>query len=92
MEKITYLNCLKGVSKFMLSGVFEIIRPKMIGPSGSHTAGIAKIGRVARDIFNEEPGEVTIYFAGTLGQKMKSLRSDFAIMGGILGYDIDDPE
>jgi len=76
----------------MLSGVFEIIGPKMIGPSSSHTAGIAKIGRVARDIFNEEPGEVVIYFAGTLGQKMHSLRSDFAIMGGILGYDIDDPE
>ena len=76
----------------MLSGIFEIIGPKMIGPSSSHTAGTAKIGRVARDIFNEEPGEVVVYFAGTLGQKMKSLRSDFAIMGGILDYDIDDPE
>ena len=76
----------------MLSGVFEIIGPKMIGPSSSHTAGTAKIGRIARDIFTEEPGEVVVYFAGTLGQKMKSLRSDFAIMGGILDYDIDDPE
>lgn len=71
----------------MLSGVFEII-----GPSSSHTAGTAKIGRVARDIFNEELGEVIIYFTGTLGQKMKALRSIFAIMGGILGYDVDDPE
>jgi len=76
----------------MLSGVFEIIGPKMIGPSSSHTAGTAKIGRIARDIFNEDPGEVVVYFTGTLGQKMKSLRSDFAVMGGILGYDIDDPE
>ncbi|PKM49040.1 MAG: hypothetical protein CVV02_17855 [Firmicutes bacterium HGW-Firmicutes-7] len=57
----------------MLSGVFEIIGPKMIGPSSSHTAGTAKIGRVARGIFNEEPGEVNIYFAGTLGQKMNPL-------------------
>lgn len=71
----------------MLSEVFEII-----GPSSSHTAGTAKIGRVARDIFNEELGEVIIYFTGTLGQKMKALRSIFAIMGGILGYDVDDPE
>jgi len=91
-KKMAFLKCLKGVNKFMLSGIFEIIGPKMIGPSSSHTAGTAKIGRVARDLFNEEPGEVVIYFAGTLGQKMKAERSNFAIMGGILGYDVDDPE
>ena len=30
------------------TSVFDIIGPVMIGPSSSHTAGAARIGRVAR--------------------------------------------
>ncbi len=30
--------------------VFDIIGPVMIGPSSSHTAGAARIGRVARTL------------------------------------------
>ena len=33
------------------TSVFDIIGPVMIGPSSSHTAGAARIGRVARDLF-----------------------------------------
>ena len=35
--------------------VFDIIGPVMIGPSSSHTAGAARIGRVARSLFGREP-------------------------------------
>ncbi len=30
--------------------VFDIIGPVMVGPSSSHTAGAARIGKVVRDI------------------------------------------
>ena len=29
-------------------GVFDVIGPVMIGPSSSHTAGAARIGKIAR--------------------------------------------
>ena len=31
-------------------GVFDILGPIMIGPSSSHTAGAARLGKVARSI------------------------------------------
>ena len=31
--------------------VFDIIGPVMIGPSSSHTAGAARIGKIVRSIF-----------------------------------------
>ena len=31
-------------------GVFDILGPIMIGPSSSHTAGAARLGKVARTI------------------------------------------
>ena len=35
--------------------VFDIIGPVMIGPSSSHTAGAARIGKVARSLLGREP-------------------------------------
>ena len=35
--------------------VFDIIGPVMIGPSSSHTAGAARIGRIARALLGEKP-------------------------------------
>lgn len=31
-------------------GIFDIIGPIMIGPSSSHTAGAARLGKVAKSI------------------------------------------
>ena len=44
-------------------GIFDIIGPVMIGPSSSHTAGAARIGKIAREILNDEPvsAEITLY-------------------------------
>ena len=36
-----------------MSSIFEIIGPVMIGPSSSHTAGAARLGKMARSIFKE---------------------------------------
>ena len=37
------------------SSVFDMIGPVMIGPSSSHTAGVVRIGRVARKFLGAEP-------------------------------------
>ena len=34
--------------------LFDIIGPVMIGPSSSHTAGAARIGRLARRLLDEQ--------------------------------------
>ncbi|NQD52724.1 L-serine ammonia-lyase, iron-sulfur-dependent, subunit beta, partial [Bacillus altitudinis] len=44
--------------------VFDIIGPVMIGPSSSHTAGAARIGRVARSLFGREPKRIIVSFYG----------------------------
>ena len=38
--------------------IFEIIGPVMVGPSSSHTAGMARIGMMANRIINENPREI----------------------------------
>ena len=48
-------------SNMKFTSVFDIIGPVMIGPSSSHTAGAARIGRVARDLFGRQPKWVKIY-------------------------------
>lgn len=40
---------------------FDIIGPVMIGPSSSHTAGAARIGRVARTLFGKQPKEQSFH-------------------------------
>lgn len=51
--------------------VFDIIGPVMIGPSSSHTAGAARIGRVARSLFGREPKRITVSFYGSLKIRIK---------------------
>lgn len=72
------------------SSVFEIIGPAMIGPSSSHTAGAAKIGLMARNIFNDQPDRVEIIFYGSFAKTYKGHGTDLATVGGLLGYDADD--
>ena len=71
--------------------VFDIIGPIMIGPSSSHTAGAARIGRVARTLFGEKPDEASIHLYGSFAQTYKGHGTDVAVVGGILDYDTYDP-
>ncbi len=41
--------------------VFDIIGPVMVGPCSSDTAGAARIGKIVRIIFGEQPDSVDIY-------------------------------
>ena len=70
--------------------VFDIIGPVMIGPSSSHTAGAARIGRVARNLFGRQPEWARIYFYGSFAKTYKGHGTDVAIVGGLLDFDTDD--
>jgi len=70
--------------------VFDIIGPVMIGPSSSHTAGAARIGRMARNLFRREPKWATISIYGSFAKTYKGHGTDVAIVGGILDYDTYD--
>ena len=71
--------------------VSDIIGPVMIGPSSSHTAGAARIGRYALNILGTEPVRADIYFSGSFAKTYKGHGTDKAIVAGILGMDTDDP-
>jgi L-serine dehydratase len=70
--------------------VFDIIGPVMIGPSSSHTAGAARIGRVARSLFGREPKWAKISFYGSFAETYKGHGTDVAIVGGLLDFDTFD--
>lgn len=70
--------------------VFDIIGPVMIGPSSSHTAGAARIGRVARSLFGREPKWANISLYGSFAQTYKGHGTDVAVIGGLLDFDTDD--
>ncbi|WP_100373243.1 L-serine ammonia-lyase, iron-sulfur-dependent subunit beta [Bacillus sp. FJAT-45037] len=70
--------------------VFDIIGPVMIGPSSSHTAGAARIGRVARTLFSELPDRADIYLYGSFAKTYRGHGTDVAIVGGILDFDTFD--
>lgn len=72
------------------NSVFDVIGPVMVGPSSSHTAGAARIGKVARDLFGKEPTWAKIHLYGSFEKTYKGHGTDFALVGGLLGYETDD--
>ncbi len=70
--------------------VFDIIGPVMIGPSSSHTAGAARIGKIARLLFRDEVKVAEIKLYGSFAKTYKGHGTDKALVGGILGMDPDD--
>lgn len=72
------------------NSVFDIIGPVMVGPSSSHTAGAARLGKVARDLFGETPTWANIHLYGSFQKTYKGHGTDFAIVGGLLGFETDD--
>lgn len=72
------------------TSVFDIIGPIMIGPSSSHTAGAASIGRVARYLFGKQPKWANIHLYGSFAETYQGHGTDVAIVGGLLDYDTYD--
>ncbi len=70
--------------------LFDIIGPAMIGPSSSHTAGAARIGRVARRLLGAQPVQADIAFHGSFAKTYAGHGTDRAVAGGLLDFDVDD--
>ncbi len=70
--------------------LFEIVGPVMIGPSSSHTAGAARIGRVARQLLGEKPVFADIGFYGSFAKTWEGHGADRAVVGGLLDMRVDD--
>ena len=71
--------------------LFDIIGPVMIGPSSSHTAGAARIGRIVRRLLKKQPARVEIGFHGSFAKTYQGHGTDRAVVGGLLDVDVDDP-
>src|SRR5471030_837971 len=71
--------------------ILDVMGPVMVGPSSSHTAGTARLGRVAREILDEEPVAVHFYLHPPLAATYRGHGSDFALVGGSIGLNVDDP-
>lgn len=72
------------------TSVFDIIGPVMIGPSSSHTAGAARIGKIVRKIFGEQPDSVDFHLFESFAKTYKGHGTDIALVGGLLGMEPDD--
>ncbi|MCT1904178.1 L-serine ammonia-lyase, iron-sulfur-dependent subunit beta [Oceanobacillus sojae] len=74
------------------NSVFDIIGPVMVGPSSSHTAGAARIGKAARNLFGRQPAWAKIHLYESFAKTYRGHGTDFALVGGLLGMETDDPQ
>lgn len=70
--------------------IFDILGPIMIGPSSSHTAGAARLGKVSREIVGENFNKVTFYLHGSFSKTYKGHGTDKALVAGVLGMGPSD--
>ena len=70
--------------------IFDILGPVMIGPSSSHTAGAARLGRIAKEIAGDDFDKVTFYLHGSFAKTYKGHGTDKALVAGILGMEPSD--
>jgi L-serine dehydratase len=71
--------------------ILDVMGPVMVGPSSSHTAGTARLGRVAREVLDDEPRSVRFVLHPPLAATYRGHGSDFALVGGAIGLNVDDP-
>lgn len=67
--------------------VFDILGPIMIGPSSSHTAGAARLAKVASLIAGKGIETVQFVLHGSFAKTYKGHGSDKALVAGMLGMD-----
>jgi L-serine dehydratase len=72
------------------SSIFDMIGPVMIGPSSSHTAGVVRIGRVARMLLGQQPDAAAITFYNSFARTYEGHGSDRAVLAGLLDLATDD--
>ena len=70
--------------------VFDILGPVMIGPSSSHTAGAARIGRITLALLGAPAVKADIFLHGSFAKTYKGHGTDKALIAGIMGMATDD--
>ena len=70
----------------------DVVGPVMRGPSSSHCAASLRIGRLCRDLMDEQISDILIEFDpnGSLATTHKSQGSDMGLFGGFLGWEAYD--
>ncbi len=74
------------------NSLFDVIGPIMVGPSSSHTAGAAKLGRLARQLVHGDIVEVRFTFYDSFARTYRGHGTGKALLGGVMGYDLDSEE
>lgn len=70
--------------------IFDVLGPVMIGPSSSHTAGAARLARIAALIVGRKFQKVTFGLHGSFAHTYKGHGTDKALLAGVLGIHEDD--
>lgn len=71
--------------------ILDVMGPVMVGPSSSHTAGTARLGRVSREVLGLVPETLRFHLHPPLEKTYRGHGSDFALVGGAIGMSVDDP-
>lgn len=70
--------------------LFDVAGPVMVGPSSSHTAGAARLARVARSIAAAPFHHVSFGLHGSFAKTYQGHGTDKALVAGALGMREDD--
>jgi len=70
-----------------VNSIFDVIGPIMIGPSSSHTAGAARLGRIARYAAQKDIKKVVVYLHGSFAETGEGHGTKKAIAAGLLGME-----
>ena len=70
--------------------IFEVLGPVMIGPSSSHTAGAARLARVAAELAKKPFKEMEFGLSGSFAQTCRGHGTDKALVAGAIGMAPDD--
>ena len=71
--------------------IFDIIGPRMVGPSSSHTAGALRLGLLARGLLGRTPTRARVGLHGSFATTYQGHGTDRAVAAGLLGLAPDDP-
>ncbi len=73
-----------------MTTLFDILGPRMVGPSSSHTAGACRLGYVVQAILGGVPDRARVGLHGSFAMTGEGHGTRRAIVGGLLGFLPDD--
>ncbi|MDP2470560.1 MAG: L-serine ammonia-lyase, iron-sulfur-dependent subunit beta [Candidatus Palauibacterales bacterium] len=73
-----------------MTTLFDILGPRMVGPSSSHTAGACRLGYVVQAILGGRPDRAVVGLHGSFAMTGEGHGTRRAITGGLLGHRPDD--